>query len=77
MTIKGNRWIYDKVSNTKTLRDRHNQTVATVYPDFSVAFGGAVSWWSTMERAMQAAVEQAEQAGIVLAPIGGKHESAT
>ena len=75
--MKGNRWIYDKTSNSKTLRDRHNQTVATVYPDFSVAFGGAVSWWSTGERAMQAAVDMAEQAGIVLAPIGREHESAT
>ena len=70
MSTRGNRWIYDKTSNSKTLRDKHNQTVAFVYADFSVSFRSEMSWWSTMERAMAEAVNKAEAAGIVLAPIG-------
>jgi hypothetical protein len=61
--VKGNRWIYDKGSRSKTLRDQHNQTVATVWDDHTAAIGGVVSWHKDDAAAMAYCVAMAERAG--------------
>ena len=66
---KGNRWIYDKVSRSKTLRDRHNQTVATVWDDGTAAIGGAVSWHKNDAAAMAYCVALLEASGVQLADL--------
>ena len=67
--MKGNRWIYDKVSRSKTLRDRHNQTVATVWDDGTAAIGGAVSWHKNDAAAMAYCVALLESQGVQLSAL--------
>ncbi len=66
---KGNRWIYDRGSRSKTLRDRHNQTVATVFDDHTAVIGGAVSWHSTDAAAMAYCVAMLEAQGVQLSAL--------
>jgi hypothetical protein len=61
--VKGNRWIYDKGSRSKTLRDQHNQTVATVWDDHTAAIGGVVSWHKDDAAAMAYCVAMVQAAG--------------
>jgi hypothetical protein len=67
--VKGNRWIYDKGSRSKTLRDRHNQTVATVFDDHTATIGGAMSWHSTDAAAMSYCVAMLEAQGVQLSAL--------
>jgi hypothetical protein len=66
---KGNRWIYDKGSRSKTLRDRHNHTVATVFDDYTAVIGGAMSWHSTDAAAMSYCVAMLESQGVQLSAL--------
>lgn len=61
--MKGNRWIYDRLSKSKTLRDRHNQTVATVWDDGKCRIGQDLTHHKTAAAAEAYAVEMAELAG--------------
>jgi hypothetical protein len=67
--VKGNRWIYDRNSKSKTLRDRHNQTVATVFDDHTATIGGALSWHSTDAAAMAYCVAMLEAQGVQLSAL--------
>jgi hypothetical protein len=67
--VKGNRWIYDKGSRSKTLRDRHNQTVATVWDDHTAAIGGVVSWHKDDAAAMAYCVAMLEAQGVQLSAL--------
>jgi hypothetical protein len=61
--VKGNRWIYDRLSKSKTLRDRHNQTVATVWDDGRCRIGDDKTDHKSAAAAEAYAVEMVELAG--------------
>jgi hypothetical protein len=67
--VKGNRWIYDRLSKSKTLRDQHNQTVATVFDDHTAVIGGAVSWHKNDAAAMAYCVAMLESQGVQLSAL--------
>ena len=61
--MKGNRWIYDKGSRSKTLRDQHNQTVATVWDDGRCRIGADLTHHKSAAAAEAYAVEMVQAAG--------------
>ena len=67
--MKGNRWIYDKGSRSKTLRDRHNQTVATVWDDGRCRIGADLTHHKSAAAAEAYAVEMVEAQGVQLSAL--------
>jgi hypothetical protein len=67
--VKGNRWIYDKGSRSKTLRDRHNQTVATVWDDGKCRIGTDLTHHKSAAAAEAYAVEMLESQGVQLSAL--------
>jgi hypothetical protein len=67
--VKGNRWIYDRNSKSKTLRDRHNQTVATVWDDGKCRIGTDLTHHKSAAAAEAYAVEMVEAQGVQLSSL--------
>jgi len=67
--VKGNRWIYDRNSKSKTLRDQHNQTVATVFDDGRCRIGADLTDHKSAAAAEAYAVEMLEAQGVQLSAL--------
>jgi hypothetical protein len=67
--VKGNRWIYDRNSKSKTLRDRHNHTVATVWDDGRCRIGADLTHHKSAAAAEAYAVEMMESQGVQLSAL--------